>query len=522
MPLLYEDGLLDDPLLFDQCASFVGGQVSFTRPHLIQETQAELLVNIDIAQNGIARTRRGTEDRGSAIVAGKVVQGLAYYDSSSLEYLIACVDRQMYRWDGAAWLPFSSYIAANDTAAVEMAVGINTLYLTDGIGNVHSWDGTTLVDLGSGLSSQPPVCKYLLWFTNRLFAAGIANGDELYASDFLDGSTWDSSFQSIRIGAGEGDPITALCGWIDDRIVVGKRGSIWVVHADPLSSGGSGSMAEWTVTLVHRRIGCVAHRTMVQVGQDVWFLSDTGVRSVGKTAGTDLNAVGPALSYPVQDVIDRINWSHADSSCAVFWNNRYLLSIPLDDATSPNYVLVYNTDTASWSGYWTGWNARCFAITAFDGVARLAFGRDDCFVRQWMDYVSDRIATPNTYLDGGAIYPSEILTRALTFSEPLNPKLGSHVEVEFYESDADANLEARLDQAGYNSVSGFQAAGAPNQLPLSLPFDLPTLGTVRGTVDLMQYGTWREIQFRLSSVRGKLSVRGILAAAFLDTLELES
>lgn len=517
MPLFLNNGL-DDPLLLDQCQAFVGGQVSFTRPHLIGPTQAAQLVNIDIAQNGIARTRRGIRVI-TEVLNFQPIQAICFYDVPILERLIVVAGNELFEYDLDADVWSGANPITADTSNVDYPVdvvqGIDTIYVGVGGEGVYKWVGVLQ------LIPDAPPGSLLLWFTNRLFIAGIPDvPDQLDASDFLDAESWNSSTQSIRIGAGEGDPIIALAPWIGNRLVVLKRGSIWLVDAEPTAP-----MGEWTVELVHRRIGCVAKRTVVQVGQDIWFLSDSGVRSLAKTVGTDLNAVGPSLSFPIQDLIDRINFNYIEKATAIFWNNRYLLSVPLDSSTYPNYVIVYNTDTQSWSGYWTGWNASALAITAFGGQARLFIGRQNGDIAKWLDYVPSNTFVTGMYEDGDSGgYISQILTRAMQFGEPLNNKHGQHFEIEFQESEANATISIIRNQTGIVQAALTDITTPSDDLitlPIDLPFDLIANNTKRRATDMMQFDVFREVQFKVRSEEGLLAVRAITATAFLDTMEME-
>lgn len=533
MPVLIDDSL-DSAVLYDRCASLTGGQVSFTSPHLIGADQAAELKNIDIEQNGVARTRRGLRlVEVVPNVQSPWIQALTYYDVPGRERMAVIAGGRLYEWSeqNNSWSGGAEVLDSGfNRKPVDMVQGIDRLYIACGE-NVKSWDGSSLETL-----INAPSGTLALWFTNRLFVAGITGvSDQLDASDFLDASAWNSSLQSIRVGAGEGDAIIGLAPWIQNRLLVLKRGSIWIVNAEPTQQ-----MADWTIDLVHRRIGCIAKKTISQVGQDVWFLSDTGVRSIAKTVGTDLNAIGPALSYPVQDIIDRINQNAASRSTAIFWSNRYILSIPLDSSAYPNYVLVFNVNTGSWSGYWTGWNATALAIGAFNGVAKLFTGTNDGRFMEWLDWLTASSDVTGMWQDqsiggidlpedlpfdlgdGFGNYESLILTRAFQCAEPTNQKLGQHFELEWQLSEALVDVELRLDQSRESTaLTDLQTILDSLALPQDLDFQLPIEGTYRYASDLMQFETWREIQFRLRAAGGKMAFRSLLLSAFLDLMDLE-
>lgn len=538
MPILAEESQ-DQPLTYDAADSFTGGQSSFSRANRINADQATELVNLDIQRDGLLITRRGTSGLfGGALVANSAdIQGLLYYSTPSMSLLMAVNDGSDYgqptyfSWDGSTWTQLTAghtELPTDDSVQVNIVQGIDMGYIADGIKGLITFDGTTLSAFGTG-GSNPPIGNIMVWHTNRLFIAGTPTApDQLAASDYLDGTHFDLQNYSIRVGADESDPITGLASWIDFNLVVLKRNSLWVVRTDPQIDTGQPYAGTWQTQVVHRTIGCVATRSVVQVGQDVWFLSDSGVRSVRRTIATDQNEVTEPISFPIQDVIDRINWSEAHKSCAVFWNNRVMFSVPLDSATAPNTVLVYNTLTQSWSGTWTGLNVLQFIKTEFNGERRLVMGCTSSRVLQWLDYVVPDNETDETFQDELAAddffdIASSVTTRALTFNEIMSPKKGCNVSLEFHNSVADVSLAAILDQADPAPIvdDPFTTQNDQVTLPQTLPFNLPSNGVKRRAFDLLQFDPFQELQIKLSATSQKLAFRSLVASGFVETIELE-
>lgn len=523
MPLLNLEAV-DDPLAFDSCPEFGGGQASLAPPDQLELTQYARSVNVDIAAK-TAVTRRGTEALGAAIVAGARVQGMCWYDTPAFEYLIAACNGSLFKWDENAWSPASVYSVTDAVAAVCFAQLIDKLYIADGTRNLFSWDGSFTADLGTGGAGQPPIGSLVITHTNRLFMAGVAAiPDALYASDLLDGAVWDVTGGTtvgpgmIRIGGGEGDPITGLSTWDDFQLAVFKRNSIYVVRADP-----SVPMAEWVVTKISDTIGCVSHRSIAVVGNDVWFLSDSGVRSIGRTLATTQREISTALSDPVQDVIERINWSSAHKAAACFWSNRYLLSLPLDGGTEPETVLVFHTVRQAWSGLWTGWAPLCWALSKAAGDERLNFGRVDGTARRWLDYVLRDNEVETTFEDAGAPIATELLTRAMIFNEAICRKSGFHLELEFFGSHALGTVELLLDEETALAVAADTGTGSgPLLLPFLLPQLLPGSGTTRKRWSLQRFPLFRTLQVRVRANANKLAVRAVIASGFVNTMEIES
>lgn len=531
---------LDDPILTDSTPTFTGGMHSYGAADQLETNQARNLLNVDI-RDGTAATRRGTTSLPNTPFLGFPVQGLFWFSTPALNYLFAAAETGLYVWNESAWggAPGSTWASASNGIAVQMAQLVNLLFLADGTTNLWSYDGTTSVDLGNntgiGDGAKPPVGKYLISDGYRLWSAGITainvsdpypyTSDILACSLILDGTTWNSTYGSIRVGSGDGDPITGIISWDQNQIVVFKRNSIYIVQADPSTTNPFDSthgLQNASITCISKEIGCVSHRSIARVGPDIWFLSDFGVMSVGRVVAQDQREVRVAISLVVQDIIDRINWPHADTATAFFWGNRYMLALPLDNDTTPTSILVYHTQRQGFSGLWTGWSPACWALSKFNGQERLNFGRADGQVWRFLDYILASQETTTSYQDVGADVATSIQTRAMIFGDPIFEKSPFTIGLEFLDSTAVASCTVSFDETDALPVElGFRTDDNPLFLPFLLPAILPNSGVNRRTFPVQQFGQFRSEQVQIDSPSGKLVVRAVIATAFLDTLKLE-
>jgi hypothetical protein len=180
------------------------------------------------------------------------------------------------------------------------------------------------------------------WYTSATSPADREIRDEIVASDIMDFNTFDVIGNQFRPTAGQSDFTVQLTPFTKDSLVIFNRKSI---H---LMTGISGSLADVKSNVVTTEIGCSARKSVVQVANQIMFLSDQGIYSVTFHDEYNLRGTGTPLSETIQPYIDRINQDYAHLSCAVYFNNRYWIALPIDssvgagNATKLNTIIVYN------------------------------------------------------------------------------------------------------------------------------------------------------------------------------------
>lgn len=526
MPVFVND-LTDDPLAFDDCPSFSGGQVSFQRANILQQNQASLIENFNIAINGELEKRRGSRSVGPGYLASdeKRIQGIMYFDTAIDAKLVAFIGGEARWFNVNDWDLLFSAAITDESELIDCVQLTDKIFWTDsGVAGIRMWDGASVSTV-----SGSPRATVLSVHGTRLVGSGLTDvPDAIEFSDLLDGTTWDSVNQRLRIGAGDGDPIIGHISWQETGVVVLKRQSAWLINADPQQD-----VANFSIKLIHGTIGCVARKSIVQVGQDIWFLSRSGVQSIQKQLATSNNQITVPVSQPVQDIIRRIKWDHAHKSAAILHNNQYLLSVPVE-TNEPDTIIAFNVLTGGWSVI-SSWSACTFLQQPYEGATRLLYGTNEGKVKEWLEYQRDEGSESyleiDSYLDlpldlpfdfpDAVDFVSTLRTRALTFGEPLNPKSGFYAELEFVTSDVSFDVYAILDGAPRVLLESFSNIVPPVVLPIDLPFDFPDEpGWARKRIPLHGLPSFRELQFEIVCQHGKLVLREITASAFIDTIEL--
>jgi len=215
----------------------------------------------------------------------------------------------------------------------------------------HSLTVSRPLAIGKGFIHQPaaPFGEFhqrRLWvpyqYTSDTSPTDRGIRDELVASDIFDSDTFDQIGNQFRISSGKSDFIVGIKGFTQDSVVVFNRKSI---H---LMTGVSGSLADVKTTQVTDEVGASARKSIVQVANQIMFLSDQGIYGVSFLDEYNLRGTGTPISETIQPFIDRINQDFAFLSVGVYFNNRYWLAVPLDsepgagDTNKLNTILVYN------------------------------------------------------------------------------------------------------------------------------------------------------------------------------------
>ena len=565
MPVYYNDGL-DDAVVYDRQASFVGGQISNFRENLLNESQAELLKDLDAPKNGVLKSRRGFHrfaDLLGSTSSSTNVQGIAYFDTDAKEALIVFVNGKIYSIDSSGTVSniASAAVKVNSTTArVYTAQVADKLFYTshngnDRIGQIE-WDTSSSAFVvtefpASGTPAAPINSKYIVSNNFRAFAYQPSD-DQIYVSDILANAADTTPFpagNAFKVGLG--DPVTGLASWVGFNVVVFCKNSCYVVDTAPVPATNAASTpaaSTFKIRTISASTGCVAHGSIAQVGEDLFFLGRTGIRSIRRTMEENMVAsdVG-VISYPIQDVIDEINWAEVENATATFWNNRYLLSVPTGTSTVNNTTLCYNTNTQSWTGVWQGTveeasgtpastiNPYQFVVTQFSGGKPYLISLDKVGnPLQFRDFVEDinlvdtdfQDKTTTTFVDTGW----QAVTRAFTFNEQVTTKDGEFAEFEFDRSNAVIDISVILDGAEQTDNLADELDTGTGELRLS--FTLPsTLGSGklnRFRYSMTQYPEFRELQFKFQQSGNAgtdskyLALRSIHAGGFLNSVGVES
>jgi hypothetical protein len=263
-------------------------------------------------------------------------------------------------------------------------VGLSPVYLSD---VDAGWQDLPAAE--AGREQLPPSTEGVYW-QNRLFAvdarATADKVDTVWVSDFGGVSSvlqGEDIYQSFKINQGGNDRLVGLYPFNATTLVAAKERSVYVVSN---VVGDNAALSEGArLDQVAGEWGCLAPRSMVQVGADVWLLAHRrGVCSIRLTETNALQGVDIPVSRDIQPIIDRINWVAARNAVAAAHDNRVYFAVPLDASTYNNAIITFSTLTQKWEGYDTGSALRVqgFIKFTYDGAVRIGYVSTDGFIYQ--------------------------------------------------------------------------------------------------------------------------------------------
>jgi hypothetical protein len=254
-----------------------------------------------------------------------------------------------------------------------------------------------------GITTFDPSC--MMGFYGRMWAGGITEEDDvLFYSKLLDGHKWgasDGGVIDLKSVWGH-DSIIAIHPFAGKLVIFGKENI--AIYNDP------DTIANIALDEVIRGIGCVSRDSIQSIGDDLYFLSDTGVRSLFRTTQLDKLPLTEKSITIKDELIANINGSTNVKSAFMLNEGLYLLSFVDRNVT---YVFDTTYKTSKETPRITKWHftdSREPASMAYTETYGLLVGQQ-----------SGRVATYEGYYDvdysGSSVYTYNSYTTAFATAE---------------------------------------------------------------------------------------------------------
>lgn len=274
--------------------------------HLLEPDQCIKMENVILNTQGGAAKRLGCEYIEDFSASGSALSaGVLYPATGTPQFVVhTTVGEIVYSDDfGATWAVIDD--AMSTSAPFSFEEYNHKLYMSNGVDDYRSWDGTTQVTYPAA-----PKGKYLRAHKDSMWVSGVtAYPDRVYKSVAADPETYNAA-DWVDILHGNGDVITALAS-DGNFLIVFKRKSISPIY-DPVT---------FENRVVDPEKGCEGHFSCVLYNGQVFFLSRRGIcvfysdqpstylsGNISPTFNTEVlnyNALATAWAYAYDD---RIGW----------------------------------------------------------------------------------------------------------------------------------------------------------------------------------------------------------------------
>jgi hypothetical protein len=354
--------------------------------NLIDDAESSSLENIQFIESGVPAKAYGFTNVGTGLSNNP--RGLAFFnDTIAGNRDLLTVDGTALKYlSGTTWTTVSgvSFDAANQ---INFTQARGAMFVLDGASAIAKIaSGRTLTRNG-----HAPKARFSIYYQGRHYAAGVdGQPNRLYISKNTDPSEFtvttggtqpqpDNSNDAdsggpnvpgatafsadaantpttnaavIDINKFDGDKITALAKF-QDSLIVFKERSIFQLTID---STGTPIIAP-----VSKSYGCVSHRSVDNVENDVFFLTRNGIYVLGNEPNYFNVVRTNELSARIHPTIETINPTNFTNATALFNQYVYYMAIPSGGVTANNMTLTYDRRFLAWSK-WTHVQPECFTL----------------------------------------------------------------------------------------------------------------------------------------------------------------
>lgn len=397
--------------------SFKGGLNTFMSKAKIQDNESPALQNIEFVENGIPAKRAGTELYGAS--QGTSISGIGSLKTvAGGSFFLQVNGTKLYKKTTTTWTEVTG-VTFTTGKLNNFVQARGAVYIHNGTDTMAKYDGTTLSQPSTGVvgkggvyyngrqvifgNSSNPTRLYMSssksadnfagkmgtatsggastitdsgqsWTTNEFAGLSIiitsgtgAGQTRVISSNTSTAITvsvaWTTNPDStsvysieggdtIDINKDDGQDVTGLA-LFQDKLVIFKERSIWQLTFD--------SIGFPIVQLISNSYGCVSHRSIAVVENDLFYLSNDGVRSLGYVVNIAGVIRTNLVSVKISTELDNINTTKFENCAGIYYETKrmYILAFPRGAATTNNRMAVFQAAYNCWS-IWTGLNANCF------------------------------------------------------------------------------------------------------------------------------------------------------------------
>lgn len=460
-------------------------------PGLIDDREFSDAQNIAYDETGVAQKRGGYVQVLSTLTAAK---GLLTFITESYRQIVT-IDSGTFNYATTANFTPVTTVTFSPTAEVTGTLVNNKLYIWNGSNGGTTWDGTTLARPGT-----MPKASFGIVYQDYQMVAGVAGQkSRLYISEDIAATDGGSKFTRttgilndatavpgatvfsgttanfIDIRPNDGDEITGMARY-QDILVIFKKHSIYQLTFDESNNP--------LVSLVTGSTGCVSHKSIDNVENDLHFLSPEGVRRFGNEAEFFTALRTNILSAKIEPTLGSMTDAYAYKANAIFFENKYILSLPTSGSSILTTV-VFDSRFSGWS-IWKNFNANSYTEFTDENNITYLYFLNDAGTKVFK-------YTPSTYADDGVAIDAFFVSKAFDMDNPDITKYFLDVGLVFRRLSGQADVTIYLD-GGTSLGTATISQGGSNGFGL-VPLGMEVLGA--GTGDSTEVSTFSDEPIRV-------------------------
>lgn len=334
---------------------FSAGKNSAVDAVLLNDNEASDCQNVVLDQKGTVEKRKGPVKKNVAGLLGPILGMHSLYRKGSGGKFLLYVDgTTLYKLNTATGA--NEVVKAGLTAGKRMRFWTyrDKAFCTNGADAPFTYDGAATVNIGGA----PPTSPLIVAHKNHVFMVDPATPNRLRFSD-LDNPDSYPALNFIDVNSDDGDKITAYLPY-KNRLLIFKERSVWQLLGD--------SASNFALDGPRSNYGAVNQEVVAICGDLVMFLSREGV--VAFDLGRSVT-----VGDKIRPDIKRINQAAIEQAAAIFFDNKYILSVPVDATTVNNQTMVYDLLRQAWlPNVGQGYPGACYTAWAPAGIDLLYSG----------------------------------------------------------------------------------------------------------------------------------------------------
>jgi hypothetical protein len=315
-----------------------------------------------------------------------------------------------------------------------------------------------------------PRAKYMTRFQDRLVMAGLNNlPTRILISGRIPNQErfdWSGGGGYVEVDKETGDDIRGLAVH-QSRIIVFKEESVWEVKLANVAIGNY-LVLEPTYNLITASQGCMSHRSICAVDNDLLFLGRKGVYVLGYEPNITGDVLRTNELSAIRPFFSTLSESDLQNATGVYFDYKYILAFP-----AAKKCIIFDKERVAWMGPWS----TKFGINKFirhvdaNGVEHLlAADADDNYVTEFSETLTD---------DKGEAFGTVLKTRKEDFGDWTLFKTIQEVYMNFRNVSGTVNVNILIEDRDGNvmSTKSFNVNAPTSQITSDWSADL--WGTAR-------------------------------------------